>query len=146
MSEESSQGSPLKSDKGITTISNAVVSQIAGIAAQEVEKVQMGGGATAAAVGGFLQGVTGGSGGGNFSKGVTVEVGEEETAVDLTMAVEYGQSIPRITDAVRRNVINRVENLVGLRVNEVNITVNDVQIPQERPMLQEQQQAEEVAQ
>jgi uncharacterized alkaline shock family protein YloU len=144
MSEESSQGSPLKSEKGSTTISNAVVSQIAGIAAQEVEKVQMGGGATAA-VCGFLQSVTGGSGGGNFSKGVTVEVGEEETAVDLTMAVEYGQSIPRITDAVRRNVINRVENLVGLRVNEVNITVNDVQIPQERPMLQEQQQAEEVA-
>ena len=145
MSEESAnQGSPLKSDMGTTTISNSVVSQIAGIAAQEVEKVQMGGGATAA-VGGFLQSVTGGSGGGNFSKGVTVEVGEEETAVDLTMAVEYGQSIPRITDAVRRNVINRVQNLVGLRVTEVNITVNDVQIPQERPMLQEQQQAEEVA-
>ena len=95
-----SQGSPLKSDMGITTVSNSVVSQIAGIAAQEVEMVQMGGGAT--------------------------------------MAVEYGQSIPRITDAVRRNVINRVENLVGLRVNEVNITVSDVQIPEERPMLEEQ--------
>jgi uncharacterized alkaline shock family protein YloU len=139
MSEESgsSQGSPLKSDMGITTVSNAVVAQVAGIAAQEVEKVQMGGGATAA-VGGFLQSVTGGSGGGNLSKGVTVEVGEEETAIDLTMAVEYGQSIPRITDAVRRNVINRVENLTGLRVTEVNIQVNDVQIPGERPMLQEQ--------
>jgi uncharacterized alkaline shock family protein YloU len=150
MSEgSSSQESPLKSDMGITTVSNAVVSQVAGIAAQEVEKVQMGGGATAA-VGGFLQSVTGSvsgssSGGGNFSKGVTVEVGEEETAIDLTMAVEYGQSIPRITDAVRRNVTNRVENLVGLRVNEVNITVNDVQVPGERPMLQEQEQTEEMA-
>ena len=138
MSEESSQGSPLKSEMGITTVSNAVVSQVAGIAAQEVENVQMGGGATAA-VGGFLQNVTGGSGGGNFSKGVLVEVGEEETAIDLTMSVAYGQSIPRIADAVRRNVINRVENLVGLRVNEVNITVNDVQIPEERPMLEQQQ-------
>jgi uncharacterized alkaline shock family protein YloU len=146
MSEgSSSQESPLKSDMGITTVSNAVVSQVAGIAAQEVEKVQMGGGATAA-VGGLLQSVTGSSsGGGNFSKGVTVEVGEEETAIDLTMAVEYGQSIPRITDAVRRNVTNRVENLVGLRVNEVNITVNDVQVPGERPMLQEQEQTEEMA-
>jgi uncharacterized alkaline shock family protein YloU len=146
MSEgSSSQESPLKSDMGITTVSNAVVSQVAGIAAQEVEKVQMGGGATAA-VGSLLQSVTGSSsGGGNFSKGVTVEVGEEETAIDLTMAVEYGQSIPRITDAVRRNVTNRVENLVGLRVNEVNITVNDVQVPGERPMLQEQEQTEEMA-
>ncbi len=144
----SSQGSPLKSDGGTTTISNSVVSQIAGIAAQEVEKVQMGGGATAA-VGGFLQSVTGsvtgGGGGGNFSKGVSVEVGEEETAVDLTMAIEYGQSIPQITDAVRRNVIGRVENLTGLRVNEVNITVTDVQVPEERPMLEEQEQTEEMA-
>ena len=144
----SSQGSPLKSDGGTTTISNAVVSQIAGIAAQEVEKVQMGGGATAA-VGGFLQSVTGsvtgGGGGGNLSKGVSVEVGEEETAVDLTMAIEYGQSIPRVTDAVRRNVIGRVEDLTGLRVNEVNITVTDVQVPEERPMLEEQERTEEMA-
>ncbi len=144
-----SQASPLKGDMGTTTISNAVVSQVAGIAAQEVEKVQMGGGATAA-VGGFLQSVTGSvtgssGGGGNFSKGVTVEVGEEETAIDLTMALEYGQSIPRITDAVRRNVINRVENLLGLRVTEVNIQVNDVQIPEERPMLEQQEQTEEMA-
>jgi uncharacterized alkaline shock family protein YloU len=153
MSEGSGgQASPLRSDMGTTTVSNAVVSQIAGIAAQEVEKVQMGGGATAA-VGGFLQSVTGtvtggsgGSGGGaNFSRGVSVEVGEEEAAIDLTMAIEYGQSIPGITDAVRRNVINRVENLAGLRVTEVNIQVNDVQIPEERPMLQEQEQTEEMA-
>jgi uncharacterized alkaline shock family protein YloU len=142
---EGSGSSPLKSEMGNTTISSAVVSQIAGIAAQEVEKVQMGGGATAA-VGGFLQSVTGGStGGGNLSKGVSVEVGEEETAIDLTMAIEYGQSIPQITEAARRNVINRVESLVGLRVTEVNITVNDVQIPEERPMLEEQEQTEEMA-
>jgi uncharacterized alkaline shock family protein YloU len=136
MSEESSsQGSALKSEMGTTTVSNAVVSQIAGIAAQEVEEAQMGGGG---AVGGLLQSVTGGSGN-NFSRGVTVEVGEEETAIDLVLTVAYGQSIPRVSDAVRRNVINRVESLTGLRVNEVNIQVNDVQIPEERPMLQEQQ-------
>ena len=140
MSEESgsSQGSPLKSEMGNTIISSTVVSQIAGIAAQEVEKVQMVGG-TSAAVGGLLQSVTGSTGGGNLSRGVSVEVGEEEAAVDMTMTVEYGQSIPRVTEAARRNVINRVESLSGLRVTEVNITVNDVQIPEELPMLQEQQ-------
>jgi uncharacterized alkaline shock family protein YloU len=136
MSEDSgSQGSPLKGETGITTISNTVVSQIAGIAAQEVEEAQMGGGG---AVGGLLQSVTGSSGN-NFSRGVTVEVGEEETAIDLSLTVAYGQSIPRVSDAVRRNVINRVETLTGLRVNEVNIQVNDVQIPEERPQLEEQQ-------
>jgi uncharacterized alkaline shock family protein YloU len=134
-------GTPLQSDRGRTTISDAVVSQVAGIAAQEVEKVQMGGGTTAA-VGGFLQSVTGGS---NFARGVSVEVGEEEAAVDLTMAVEYGVSVPQLTEAVRRNVINRVESLTGLRVTEVNITVNDVQVPEERPMLGQQEQVERQA-
>jgi uncharacterized alkaline shock family protein YloU len=76
---------------------------------------------------------------------VSVEVGEEEAAVDLTMTIEYGQSIPQITEAARRNVINRVESLAGLRVTEVNIVVTDVQIPEERPMLQEQEQTEEMA-
>ncbi len=152
MTEQSSssqtQGSPLKTDLGTTTISTSVVQQIAGIAAQEVEKVQMGGG-TSAAVGGFLQSVTGsvtgGGGGGNFSKGVSAEVGEEEAAIDLTMAIEYGQSIPQLTEAARRNVINRVESLVGLRVTEVNITVNDVQVPEERPMLGQQEEVERQA-
>jgi uncharacterized alkaline shock family protein YloU len=128
---ERSGGSSLKSEMGNTTISSAVVSQIAGIAAQEVESAQMGGSASAA--GGILQSVTGSvSGGGNFSRGVSVEVGEEEAAVDLTMTVDYGQSIPRVTEAARSNVINRVENLTGLRVTEVNIVVSDVQIPEQQ--------------
>ena len=144
-SRQTEQQSPLRSERGNTTISDSVVSQVAGIAAQEVEKVQMGGGA-AAAVGGFLQSVTGSSsGGGNYSRGVSVEVGEEEAAIDLTMAVEYGVSIPQVTEAARRNVINRVESLVGLRVTEVNITVNDVQFPEERPMLGQQQEVEQQA-
>jgi uncharacterized alkaline shock family protein YloU len=148
-SDGTNQRSPLIGDRGRTTIADTVVQQVAGIAAQEVEKVQMGGG-TGAAVGSFLQSVTGSvtgssSGGGNFTRGVNVEVGEEETAIDLTMAVEYGQSIPQLTEAARRNVINRVENLLGLRVTEVNITVNDVQVPEERPMLEQQEQVEEQA-
>ncbi|MEJ7820389.1 MAG: Asp23/Gls24 family envelope stress response protein, partial [Rubrobacteraceae bacterium] len=135
--------------RGTTAIQDAVVQQIAGIAAQEVEKVQMGGGASAA-VGGFLQSVTSGvtgnsSSGGNFSKGVSVEVGQEEAAVDLTMALEYGVSIPQVTQAVRQNVISKVESLVGLKVTEVNITVADVQVPEERPMLGRQQEVERQA-
>ena len=124
---------PLQTERGNTTISNAVVSQVTGIAAQEVEGVQMGSGASRA-VGGVLDSVRGGGSG--TTRGVTVEVGEEETAVDLSMAVEYGRPIPQLSEAVRTNVIRRVENLVGLRVTEVNITVNDVLFP--RPEEQEQ--------
>ena len=148
--QEGRQGqSTLHSDRGSTNISDTVVQKIAGIAAQEVEKVQMGGGA-AAAVTGFLGSVsgavTGSSGGGSPTSGVSVEVGEEEAAVDLTMAIEYGVSIPQVTEGVRRNVINRVENLTGLRVTEVNIVVNDVQFPEERPQLGRQQEVEQQAQ
>ena len=148
--QQARQGqSPLHSDRGSTNISDTVVQKIAGIAAQEVEKVQMGGG-TAAAVTGFLGSVsgavTGSSGGGSPTSGVSVEVGEEEAAVDLTMAIEYGVSIPQVTEGVRRNVINRVENLTGLRVTEVNIVVNDVQFPEERPQLGRQQEVEQQAQ
>lgn len=142
MSEGRGQQSPLKSDRGSTIVQNAVVTQIAGIAAQEIEGVQMGGGASRA-VGGFLESVTGSAGG--RIPGVTVEVGEEEAAVDLSMTTEYGKSIPQLSEAVRRNVINRVENLAGLRVTEVNITVNDVQFPEERPQLGRQQEVEQEA-
>ena len=149
-SDQDRQGqSPLHSDRGTTNISNTVVQKIAGIAAQEVEKVQMGGGATAA-VTGFLGSVSGAvtdssSSGGSPTSGVSVEVGEREAAVDLTVAIEYGVSIPQVTETVRRNVINRIENLTGLGVTEVNITVNDVQFPEERPQLEQQQEVEQQA-
>ena len=134
------QGSPLQSERGGTQIEDSVVAKIAGIAAQEVDGVRMGGGTTQA-IGGILSSVTGGVGG--QSRGVTVEVGEVETAIDITLTVEYGKAIPSITEAVRRNVINRVENLVGLKVTEVNISVNDVFFPeQERMQEQEQRQRE----
>jgi uncharacterized alkaline shock family protein YloU len=141
----------LRTERGRTTIEEAVVAKIAGIAAQEVEKVQMGGGA-ASAVGGFLESVTGSvisgssAGGGIPTHGVWVEVGEEEAAIDLTMALEYGVPIPQTTEQVRRNVVNRVENLTGLSVREVNITVTDVQLPEERPRLGQQQEVERQAQ
>jgi uncharacterized alkaline shock family protein YloU len=58
-----------------------------------------------------------------------VEVGEVEAAVDLTVTVEYGRTIHQLAEAVRSNVIRRVENLVGLRVTEVNIAVSDIFFP-----------------
>ena len=95
------------------------------------------GGGTVRAVGGFLDSVTGG-GGGHQARGASVEVGEQEAAVELSMAVEYGKVIPQVSEAVRRNVMSRVESLTGLRVVEVNITVNDVLLPEQKQPQQEQ--------
>ena len=124
------QESPLKTERGSTTIQDGVVSKVAGIAAQEVDGVRMGGG-TSQTAGNLLGSITGGGSGGSPSRGVSVEVGEVEAAVDLSMTVEYGRSIPQIAEAVRKNVIRRVENLVGLEVTEVNVSVNDIFFPQQ---------------
>jgi uncharacterized alkaline shock family protein YloU len=127
------QQSPLKTERGTTTIQDSVVSKVAGIAAQEVEGIRMGGG-TSQTVGNIMSAVPG-VGSQSESRGVSVEVGEVEAAVDLSMSVEYGRTIHQIAESVRTNVIRRVEYLVGLRVTEVNITVSDIYFPQ-----QEQQQ------
>ncbi len=152
MSEQGSQqssSSPLHTERGSTSIQDSVVSKIAGIAAQEVEGIRMGSGASQTASN--LLGSITGSGGGSTTQGVSVEVGQEEAAIDLTLMAEYGKSIPQIADAVRRNVANRVESLVGLRVTEVNIAVNNIFFPQmeeeqERQRQQEQQRREQEAQ
>jgi uncharacterized alkaline shock family protein YloU len=134
------QDSPLQTERGGTRIEDSVVAKIAGIAAQEVDGVRMGGG-TSQAIGGFLSSVTGTAAG--QSRGVAVEVGEVETAIDITLTVEYGKPIPQVAEAVRRNVINRIENLVGLNVTEVNISVNDVFFPQQELEQERQRQLEQ---
>ena len=131
------QESPLQTERGTTTIQDGVVSKVAGIAAQEVEGVRMGSGGTSQAVGSIMSAVPG-VGSGSESRGVSVEVGEVEAAVDLNLIVEYGRTIHQIAEAVRTNVIRRVENLVGLRVTEVNIAVNDIFFPQQEEQQQEQ--------
>jgi uncharacterized alkaline shock family protein YloU len=150
MSEQSGTGSgPLQTERGNTTIADNVVSKIAGIASQEVDGIRMGSGASQTASN-LLGSITGGSGG-SQTQGVSVEVGQEEAALDLTLTAEYGKSIPQLAEAVRRNVSNRIESLVGLRVTEVNITVQNIFFPQqeqeqERQRQIEQQQREQQAQ
>jgi uncharacterized alkaline shock family protein YloU len=116
----------LETERGRTSIADSVVSKVAGIAAREIPGVHnLGGGAARA-----LSGVTSAVGLGEArSQGVSVEVGDEEAAVDLTVVVDYGESIPQVTQAIRDNVAKRIEGIVGLRVVEVNVTVNDLYFP-----------------
>jgi uncharacterized alkaline shock family protein YloU len=118
------EGSPLQSDKGLTSIADAVVSKVVGIAAREVAGVHALGGGVGRALGAMTQRV--GIGG---DSGVSVEVGERETAVDLVVVVEYGESIPRVAEGIRDNVTRRIEGITGLSVTEVNIAVNDLWFP-----------------
>jgi len=133
-SQQRAGGSPLQSDRGTTRIADGVVLAIADAAAGEVDGVDLSHGGTrlpgdnSPTVGEFLGNVTGGSG---RPRGISVEVGETQAAVDLTINVVYGKPIPQVAEALRRNVVQKVESLTGLEATEVNITVNDVTFPQQ---------------
>ncbi|MBV9421363.1 MAG: Asp23/Gls24 family envelope stress response protein [Solirubrobacterales bacterium] len=116
----------MQTERGHTTIADAVVTKVASVAAREVRGVYELGGGVARAVGSVTQRVGVGD---ERSQGVSVEVGEREAAVDLTVVVEYGESIPRVSQAVRENVVKRIEGITGLSVTEVNVAVNDLYFP-----------------
>jgi uncharacterized alkaline shock family protein YloU len=116
----------LQSERGTTTMADTVVTRVASIAAREVPGVHdLGGGVSRA-----LGSVTGRVGlGTETSRGVGVEVGSKQAAVDLALVIEFGVSVPEVTREVRENVIKRIEGITGLEVTEVNITVNDLFLP-----------------
>jgi uncharacterized alkaline shock family protein YloU len=126
VARQGGSGGGLRTEKGATTIADTVVTKVASIATREVGGVYELGGGTARAVGSVAQRVGLGD---QRSQGVSVEVGESEAAVDLTIVVEYGESIPRLTQQIRENVTRRIEGITGLAVTEVNVAVNDLHFP-----------------
>ncbi len=111
---------------GTVKIANEVVAIIAGLAATEVEGVaEMSGGMTADFT--EMLGMK------NLSKGVKVEVGEKEAAIDIFIIVEYGSKISEVAKNVQKKVKETVETMTGLKVVEVNVNVQGVNIPKEEP-------------
>ncbi len=125
-----SSSSDLVSEQGKTSIADGVVQKIAGIAAREVSGVYKLGGGAARAFGSIKERIPG-SAGPNVSQGVAVEVGERQAAVDLDVVVEYGVAIPDLAQSIRRNVITSVERMTGLEVTEVNVSVDDIHLPED---------------
>jgi uncharacterized alkaline shock family protein YloU len=121
--EQAGSGSTPRSDRDHLIVSDIVVSKIAGIGAQEVEGVQVSGAHT---LGSFLDSVSTDG----HPRSISAMVGEEGVTITLTIDVEYGRAIPQITETVRSSVIRRVENEVGQEVTKIDITVNDVLLPE----------------
>lgn len=109
---------------GTIRIADEVVSIIAGLAATEVEGV-------AGMSGGIAGGIAEILGRKNFSKGVKVEVGEKEAAIDLYIIVKYGVRIPDIALNVQEAVKAAIENMTGLSTVEVNVHVQGVGSPED---------------
>jgi uncharacterized alkaline shock family protein YloU len=106
-------------DVGSIRIADEVVGIIAGMAATEVDGV-------AGMSGGLVGGIAEMLGKKNLSKGVKVEVGEREAAVDLFIIAEYGVRIPDVALRIQENVKRAIESMTGLDVVEVNVHIQGV--------------------
>jgi len=74
---------------GVVKIAEEVVAIIAAVAASEVKGV-------ASMVGSWTGNITEALGKKNLAKGVKVQVGEKEAAIDIYITVEYGVRIPEV--------------------------------------------------
>lgn len=103
-------------------IADEAVATVAALAATGVDGVA---GLSAGLVG-DLSSTLGRRGG---TRGVRVEVGEKETAIDLYLVVDYGVRIPEVAHRVQQAVKKAVEEMTDLKVVEVNIHVQGVVFP-----------------
>ena len=120
---------PLQTTRGVTTLDDAVVAKIAGMAAREVPGVYDMGNAARRAFSAVADRIPNAQT--NVTGGISVSKGETQAAIDVTVVVEYGVSIVEVGNAIRRNVIEQVEGTAGLEVVEVNVNVVDVHLPED---------------
>ncbi|WP_411343092.1 Asp23/Gls24 family envelope stress response protein [Paenibacillus sp. WLX1005] len=109
----------LQLEMGTIKIADDVVAKVAGMAALETPGI-------AAMSGGLSEGFAKRLSGKNVQKGVTVEVGQLEAAIDLRIIVLYETPIHEVCRMLQQNVREAVENLTGLKVVEVNVKVEGV--------------------
>ncbi len=124
---EENKATALVSEYGKTVISDSVVAKIASIATREVAGIHsMSARGMSGTLVGLARKVTGSD---TRGQGVDVEVGTKEAAIDLSVTINYGVSIPQVAAAVRKNVIETIKIMTGLIVKEVNIDVTDLYFP-----------------
>lgn len=101
---------------GEVMIADDVIATIAGLAATEVEGVS-------AMQGNVTNELVGRLGMKNLTKGVRIKVTEKGAAVDLSVQMRYGYSIPKTCKAIQEKVKTAIENMVGLSVEVVNVHI-----------------------
>jgi uncharacterized alkaline shock family protein YloU len=110
----------LKSDEvGDVRIADEVVAIIAGLAATEVEGVS-------SMAGNITNEIVSKLGMKNLSKGIMIEVVENEVKVDVAINVAYGYEIPDVSTKVQDKVQSAIENMTGLKVAVVNVRIAGV--------------------
>lgn len=114
--------------EGDTQVLPAVVQKVAAFAAREIPGVvSLGGGSGASkAVGAMRQTLGGGS---DNTTGVRVDMDGETASISLEVQIEYGVGARELVRALRRHVPQAVEEIAGVVVTKLDVTVTDVHLP-----------------
>lgn len=65
----------------------------------------------------------------NLKRGVVVTLtSPEEMDIDLYVTLEYGVSLPAVAQNAKSNVKYRIEEMTGLKVNKVNVHVENIRV------------------
>jgi uncharacterized alkaline shock family protein YloU len=129
MSEEKKTGTEVSTetaDGGRIIFADDVVATIAALAVADVEGVS-------AISSGMVDGISEMLGKKNITKGVKVEVGSEETAVDISVSIKYGYKIKDVCEKIQMSVKNAIETMTGLRVVEINVFVQSITFEPAQP-------------
>ncbi|CAJ1177666.1 Alkaline shock protein 23 [Companilactobacillus crustorum] len=62
----------------------------------------------------------------DLTKGIEVDVGEKQAALDLEIVLEYGKNAHLVFEQILRAVSHAVESMTGLQVVETNVYISDV--------------------
>ena len=101
-------------------IASDVIEVISGVAVSEVKGVF-------AMAGGFAGGITEVlKGKKNLAKGIKVETENNKAKIDVNIIVEYGARIPDVAFEIQNKVKKAVEDMTGLKVEEVNVHIQGV--------------------
>ena len=117
--EEQNQLEESTENEGIQ-ISNDVIAVISGVAVSEVQGVSSMAGGFAGGISEVLSGKK------NLAKGIKVDKEENKVKIDVNIIVEYGTRIPDVAFEIQNRVKTSVENMTGLKVEEVNVHVQGV--------------------
>lgn len=111
--------SKVEAEGGRIIFADEVVATIASLAVSDVEGVS-------SLTGGMVEGISEMLGKKSMTKGVKVEVGQEEAAIDVSVSIRYGYKIREVCEKIQAAVKSAVENMTGLRVVEINVFVQSV--------------------
>lgn len=110
----------IKSDEsGEIKVADEVVAIIAGLAATEVEGVS-------SMAGNITNEIVSRLGMKNLSKGIQIEIADNEVVVDVALNIAYGYSIPEVSTKVQEKVESAIETMTGLSVATINVRIASV--------------------